>query len=220
MTDETRYLFAMSCVLPALVGFYLYRKMQPRYHLLVYMWLLDAITETIVFIGKNNITFTPIADFWTNAYMIITLSFFLNFVKRNGYIKKQLYWILIAAAVILAVYEFYKEGSPFQTFYSLLLFYVYGVTLFISINILSKQVTVVNTRLSHNFWFWAGCLFVVQNAYGVFVIGIYHFALFETIDGEMIGILTTCVNVVCYCLFAIVMFLVPKRKNPIIHQIS
>jgi hypothetical protein len=220
MTDETRYLFAMTCVLPALVGFYLYRKMQPRYHLLIYMMLLDAVTETIVFIGIKNTSFTPIADCWTNAYMIITLSFFLTFVKRNGYIKKQLLWVFVAVAVILAVYEFYKEGSPFQTFYSLLLFYMYGVTLFIAINILSKQVTVVNTRLSRNFWFWAGCLFIVQNAYGVFVFGIYHFALLEPIDNKMIGMLTTSVNAVCYCLFAVVMFLVPKRNNHFIHKIS
>ncbi len=222
MTVETRYLFAMTCILPAMVGFFLFRKMQLRYHLLVYMWLLDTITETIVFIGIKNTTFEPIANCWTNAYMIITLSLFLTFVKFNGYIKKQLYWIFIAAAVILAVYEFYKAGLSFQAFYSLLIFYVYGVTLFISINILSKQVTVVNTRISRNFWFWAGCLFVVQNAYGFFVFGIYHFGLFEskTIDNKLIGILTTCVNAFCYCLFAIVMFLVPKRNNHFIHKIS
>jgi hypothetical protein len=220
MTDETRYLFAMTCVLPALVGLCLYRKMQPQYHLLVFMMLLDAVTETIVFTGIKKPLFETIANFWTNAYMIITLSFFLTFVKRNGYIKKQLLGIFIAAAVILALYEFYKEGSPFKAFYSLLLFYVYGVTLFVSINILSKQVTVVNTGLSRNFWFWASCLFVVQNAYGCFVFGIYHFELPPDADGKLIGILTTCVNAFCYCLFAIVMLLVPKRNNHFIHQIS
>jgi hypothetical protein len=218
MTAETRYILAMSCVLPALVGGCLYRKMQPQYHLLIYMMLMDAVTETIDFIGIKIPLFAQAANLWINAYMMISLALFLRFTQRNEYITKKLSGILLMVAVALFIYNFYKEGSPLQHFYSLSLFYMFGVKLFIATNILSKQATVVNIKLTRNFWFWAGCLFIVQNAYGFFVFGIYYFGLSKMPGNEMIGLLTTAVNVFYYCLFAIVLLLVPKKNPHFIHQ--
>ncbi len=219
MTDEIRYLFAMACVLPALVGFCLYKKMQPQYHLLIYMMLMDAVTETIVFIGKKSTSFEPVATIWSNGYVIINLGLFLAFVKRNGYIKKQLQQILIAVAVIVAIFTYYKIGSFLKDLYFLICF-MYAAKLFIVIDILSKQVTVVNTKLMHNFWFWASALFVVQSAYGLLTFGIYLFSLEGTSYGENIATLHRSVNVIYYCLFSVVLLLVPKRNRGFLHQIS
>lgn len=213
MSQELRYLLAMSCILPGIVGLFLYRKMKPQYHLLVYMMLMDAFTETIVFIGIKKTAFTAIADCWCNVYMLLSLGLFLSFVKRSGYIKKQLLQVLIAVAVIIAVATFYKMGSSIKNFYYPLLCFVFAVQLFIATDILSKQVTVVNLKLTQNFWFWASCLFILQNAYGLLVFTIYFIGLSETPGGEVIGKLTLFVNIIYYCLFAIVLMLVPKRNH-------
>jgi hypothetical protein len=220
MSPETRYLLAMTCVLPALVGFYQYRKMQPQYHLIIYMLLMDAATETIDFIGKKNDSFKPISDCWANVYMLLSLGLFLSFVKNNGYIKKRLLQVLIAVAVMVAAFTFYKMGSPLKNFYFPLLCFVYAVQLFVATDILSKQVTVVNMKLTRNFWFWASCLFILQNAYGLLVFSIYYFNLAETPSGKIIGMLTLYVNIFYYCAMALVLLLVPQKKTIFINQIS
>jgi hypothetical protein len=217
MTDETRYLFAMSCILPTLVGSCLYRKMKHQYQWLVYIVLMDAITETVVFVGKKNITFEPIANFWSNAYAIVSLTLFLCFIWHSGYIKKRVLLTLVATSVIVAVCTFFQIGSVFKDAYFLICF-VYAVQLYFSIDMLSKQVTVVDTKLMYNFLFWLSCLFVVQNAYGLLTFGVYLFGLSGTEYGKNIGILQLSVNVIYYCLLAIALLIVPKRNNRFIQQ--
>lgn len=212
MSQELRYILAMSCIIPGIVGLCLYRRMQVQYHLLVYMMLGDALTETIVFIGEKYTPFGQFSDLWSNAYIIISLMLFLGFVNSNGYIKKQLLRLLLAVAVLLAICIFFKVAPFFKNYY-LLLCFMYATMLFISIDILSKQVMVINTRLIHNFWFWVSCLFIMQTAYGLLTFGIYLFSLAETPYGKNIGFLHLYVNVTYYCLFSIVLLYVPKRKS-------
>lgn len=213
MTTETRYLLAMACVLPAIVGCLLYRKMQPSYRWLIYMMTLAAAMETIDFIGIKNPAFRPVANGCGNVYMIVHLAVFLTLVHRNGYIQQRLRQVLLAVAVLIAAYNFCFEGPPHTTFYYSLLCFGYAVQLIVATDILSKQVTVVNTTIKYNFWFWASCLFVLQNAFGLLVFNIYYFGLLKTPGGEVIGKLTLFVNLIYYCLFAIVLVLVPKRNH-------
>jgi hypothetical protein len=213
MNTETRYLLAMTCIIPAIVGGYLYQKMKPSYHWLIYIMVLDAIMETIDFIGIKYPAFSPIANCCSNLYMFAQLALFLMFIQRNGYLQQRLRQILLAVAVVVAGYNFYGEGPPHKAFYYSLLCFGYAVQLFVATDILSKQVTVVNTKLRHNFWFWASCLFVLQNAYGLLVFTIYYFGLLKTPGGKVIGELNLFINVMYYCLFAIALVLVPKRNN-------
>jgi hypothetical protein len=217
MSTDLRYLLSMSCVIPGLAGLYLYRKMQPRYHLLVYMMLADAAIETIVFTGKKNAWFKDIATVCSNAYMLIGFCLFLSFIKKNNYIKKKLWLCFLTAACLVAACNWYMAGSVYKDFF-LTLCFATCISLFVSIEILSKQMTVINTRLKDNFWFWASCLFVVQKAYGLLTFGIFQFSLSDTPYGEKIGFFHTFVNVMYYCAFSIIMFIIPKRKSAIVNQ--
>jgi hypothetical protein len=219
MTAEVRYLLSMVCILPTLVGLWRYKKIDPPCRLLVYMLLLDAINETIVFIGVKYAAFESIATLCSNIYMLVTLVLFLSFVTINGYINKKLQQYLMAIALMVAAYNWYHVGTPYKDFYFLLCF-LSSVMLFISINILSKQVMAVNTSLNRNFWFWVSSLFVVQSAYALLIFGLYVFSMFETANGKAIGVIFSYVNAGCYLLFIIAILRMPKRKTSYTYQTS
>lgn len=216
MSQELRYILAMSCIIPGIVGLCLYRKMQPQYHLLVYMMFSDATIETIVFIGKKFKSFEFFATLCSNAYILISFALYLSFVKNNGYIKNKLRRYFIVVACLFIAYNWYQIGVVNDFLLSLC--FISAVCFFIAIHILSLQITAIHTRIKRNFWFWASCLFTIQYAYSFLTFGFYILNLSELLGGSNIGLFQLVVNVIYYCAFAVIMFLIPLKKLTVVHQ--
>ncbi|MFN8244327.1 MAG: hypothetical protein U0X40_09780 [Ferruginibacter sp.] len=210
MNAGINFILAMSCAIPAFVGLYRYNRIDRKYHLFIYMMLLDWVTELIIYLAGKSSTAKVMAQVTVNIYTLLYFILFIRFVYQNQYLSKRTVYLLLGAAGIAAMANFiYLRGFSSHSFYLLL----FGslVMLFISINILSKQILELKVSIARNFWFWVSCCWVLYNAFNLLIFGLYFLALFNTANGKAIGIIQHFVNAACYLVYAVIIFRIPER---------
>ena len=212
MNEDIRYVMAMSCVLPAVTGIMKYNRIDRRFHPFIMMMLLDVIIETIYYMGIKFPAFGRIHHFTVNIYMFLNFWLFLYFAFINGYLSKTARQVLLGAALFICIINSVYNGSVFQFFYYLVCF-VSTVMLVISIDILSRQVMVLNQKLVNNPWFWISSFSIIYNAFTLLVFALYFFALANTPDGKAVAIIQHFVNLACYVFFAVGIARIPVKSR-------
>jgi hypothetical protein len=212
MSDEMKYIMGMTCALPALVCLWRHKKTDSRYHAFMYMMLLIMPVETIRFMAIKKFLSDDIDTLCTNLYMLINFGLFLYLTYINNYISKRLLQYFIAAALVMGLANCLKEGSAFVFFYYLLCF-VSIVMLFISIDILSRQIMETGTKLLQLFWFWFAGISVIYHAYTLLTFGLYVFSLADTPNGKAIGVIQTYIVAACYILYIFAALKIPAKKS-------
>jgi hypothetical protein len=211
MNDEMKYIMGMTCALPALICLWRHKKTDSRYRAFMYMMLLVIPVETIRFMAIKNFLSFDTDTLCSNLYILINFGLFLYFTYINDYISKRLLQYFIAAALLLGIANCLKEGSVFAFFYYLLCF-VSIIMLFISIDILSRQIMETGTKLLQRFWFWFAGISVLYNAYTLLIFGLYAFSLFDTPNGKTIGTIQTYIVAACYILYIFAALKIPAKK--------
>jgi hypothetical protein len=212
MNDDISYLLSMACVIPAVTGIYRFKKTGNQYHPFIYMMILVVLLETIIYLGVKFPALGRFSGVSINIYMLLNLGLFLYFVHLNNYLGKKVLQILLAIALLIALFNYIYEGSFIRTFYYLLCF-VSAVMLVISIDILSKQIMETKYKLVNNFWFWVSSFSVLYNAVNFLIFGTYIFALFKINNGKSVGSIQHYVNTICYIIFAFAILKIPKKDN-------
>jgi hypothetical protein len=212
MDADVTYGLAMSCALPALVGFWRYNKIPRAFHLFIYMMVLTMLIETIVYVNNK---FPQHGSYWplaVNIYTLLNFWVFLYFIRMSGYLaKKTMQWLFVAA-IAVAVFNFiYEQNSVFKIFFYLLC-YVSAIMLIICIDILSRQTTAIKYKLINNFWFWFSSFSIVYNSFTLLIFGLYFFAMFNTPKGKAIGTIHHFANMICYVFFTVAILKIPKKK--------
>lgn len=220
MNIDAAYILAMSALLPAVVGAVRYKKIDARYHPFIYMLLLVPLVETIVYISLKTGVYNGFSKLCLNLYLLASFGFFLSLVHRNGYLNRKMGFCFAGALLVTTLVNLIIVGSPFVILYYMLCL-ADCLILFISIDILSKQMMAVKTSLVKNCWFWISSLYVVQHAYGLLLFGIFIFGL-STISPNIQAIFTIykVVNAACYLLFIIAVLRIPNKKGADIYQMS
>jgi hypothetical protein len=212
MNADITYILAMSCVLPAGIGIYRYKKIHSKYHPFIYMMILAAIIETIIYI---SIKIPEYGKFWqlaVNIYTLLNFILFLYFVFVNNYLSKKTMQWLIFIACIVCLFNYLYEHTLLKTFFYLLCF-VTAAMLILSIDMLSRQTTEIKLKLTNNFWFWFSSSSIIYNAFTLLIFALYFFALFSTPKGKAIGEIQHYANLICYVFFAIAMLKIPEKNN-------
>lgn len=146
-----------------------------------------------------------------NIYMLSHFFLFLFFVFRNGYIGSKTRYVFVVAALVVASINAFYSGTLFNPFYYLLC-YVSLVMLIVSIDILSKQIFELKTRLVNNFWFWFGSASILYNAFTLMIFALYFFTMRDTPNGKAIGDIQHFANAVYYLLIAFALLKIPVKQ--------
>jgi hypothetical protein len=211
MNADITYMLAMSCVLPALIGIYRYKRIHKKFHPFIYMMILAVLIETVIYI---SIKFPEYGGFWQlalNIYTLVNFALFLYFTHINGYLSKKTMQWLLAVACAVCLFNYLYEHTVLKTFFYLLCF-VSAIMLMISIDILSRQTTVIKYKLVNNSWFWLSSFSIIYNAFTLLIFGLYFFAMFNTAKGKAIGTIQHFANLVCYVFFAVAILKIPEKK--------
>lgn len=212
MNKDVTYLMAMTCVLPAAIGIYMYKRIDKKYHPFIYMMLLDVIIETIVYLPLKFSGLAGVSRLAVNLYTYLNFGLFIYFVYINKYLTKKAMQLLITIAAIIGIFNFIYAGTLSTPFFYYLLCFVSAVMLIISIDILSRQIMEIKDKLANNFWFWASSFSILYNSFTLLIFGLYVFAMFETPNGKAIGSIQHFVNATCYVFFGVAIFRIPQKK--------
>jgi hypothetical protein len=211
MNADIKYILAMCCVLPAIAGIYRYKKIDSKYHPFIYMMVLTAVTETIIYLSIKFPAFRYFPSVTANIYMLANFSLFLYFVCINGYLSKKGMQLLFAVAAAVCLINYICLHTFLSAFYYLLC-YVSACMLIISIDILSRQTMAIKYKLANNFWFWFSSFSIIYNAFTLLTFGLYVFAIDHTAKGKAIGAIQQVSNTVCYIFFIVAMLKIPEKK--------
>ncbi len=213
MTKEILYLMSMSCVLPVAAGFYRFGKIDKKFRPFIYMKLLDMLIETFLYLHVSVPVIGKYPYAVLNLYMIINFCFFLVLVVSNNYLNKKTLPVLLALALITALFNFFYNDSKLDKTFFYLLCFVSAVMLVVSIDILSRQVMEIREKLTHNFWFWFSSFSILYNALNLLIFGLYFFTMFDTPNGKAIAYIQHFANVVCNVFFAIAVSSIPAKRE-------
>lgn len=204
MSQTLNIIIGLSCVIPAAIGLYLYKRMDKQFHPFIGMAVLTVIAEIINYLDLRFPTFGKIQPIAINLYMLLNFFLFLLLLYKGGQIgkKKGLLFFLIALLVTISNLAYNK--TVFSPFFYLLCF-VSSIMLFASIDILSRQILTTKGKLFDSFWFWFSSTAILYNAFNLLIFGIYVFAMFETPAGKALGSIQHFGNLACQLLFAVTM---------------
>lgn len=211
MNTDIKYMLAMGCVLPALAGMYRYNKIDSKYYPFIYMMLLTAVIETIIYLSIKLSALGQFPSLAVNVYMLVNFFLFLYFVYSNGYVSQKAMQALLVVAGVVSIFNYIYLHTFLTAFYYLLC-YVSAVMLIISIDILSRQTLVIKYRLVNNFWFWVSSFSIIYNAFTLLIFGLYFFAMSNTSKAKAIGDIQHVANLVCYVFFTVAMLKIPAKK--------
>lgn len=211
MNTDVSYLMSMSCVLPAMVGLYKYKRMEKKIHPFIFMMVSAIVVETIYYLAGKYGDLENASRIVVNIYMLLNFGLFLYLVYSNNYLSKKIMQLFFMLALLVALGNLVYNKTINTAFFYLLCF-VSAAMLFISIEILSRQVFETKTSLINNFWFWFSSISILYNAFNLLVFGSYIFVMFGTAAGKAIGTIQHFGNTTCYLLFTVAMIKIP-RKN-------
>jgi hypothetical protein len=211
MNAGLTYIMAMTCSIPAAAGIYRYKGIDKKYHPFIFMMMVDMVIETIYYLAIEFRVFGNFPQLAVNIYVLINFALFLYLVYINGYLTRTVMQLLLIAAFIIAVINYFYAGTVFTAF-SLLCTFIWSVNLIISIDILSRQIMALNEKLLNNFWFWVSSSYILYNAFNLLVFVPVFFTNIDGPNGKAIGGIQHFVNVACYIFYAIAIFRIPKKK--------
>jgi hypothetical protein len=212
MNAELTYLMAMSCSLPAGTGIARIKKIEKKYHPFIYMMALDTIIETIFYLAFKFPALGSFPKLAVNLYLLLNLGLFLYFVYLNNYLTKKWMQWLFASALLVGTANYFYTGTLFQTL-TVLFCYACLVNLIVSIDILCRQIMVLNEKLLNNFWFWFSSVYILYNAFNLLIFGQYFYALAYTENGKAIGNIQHFINVACYLFFTVMIIRIPPKND-------
>lgn len=211
MNADIKYMLAMSCALPALIGIFKYNRIHSKYHPFIFMMILTALVETIFYLAGKFSALNMFPRFVVNIYMLVNFVLFLYFVYINRYISKPvLQWLLIIAGVV-CLFNFIYLRTFLKAFYYLL-YYVSAVMLIISIDILSRQIMVTKEKLVNNFWAWVSSFSIIYNAFTLLIYSQLFFAVTNEQNVNPIANIHHFANLICYVFFAVAILKIPENK--------
>lgn len=203
-------ILSLMCFVPACLGIIIYKRVDKKFHPFIFMMILDFLIE---FIFNTILQFSATRYFnqlIINFYMVLNFFLYLYFVCINDFISKKIMIIFISMCIPIAVFNGIYNRTILTTFFYLLSF-VSTVMLFISIDILSKQILVINKRMKNNCWFWISSFSILYNAFTLLIFGLYFFSLFNTPNGKTTFIIHHFVNAFCYLFFAFGIYKIPRK---------
>jgi hypothetical protein len=212
MNTDIQFLMGMTCALPAIIGLYRYKRMDEKFHPFVMMMILTVMVELISYLRYKVSLFQKIAPIAVNLYMLVNFGLFIYFIWKNKYLKKIPAQLFMLLSIFIAVYNQNYNNSLFRLWYYVI-FFVSTVMLFVSVDILSRQMLAVKVKPAKNFWFWFSSISVLYNAYNMLIFGDLCFALFSAQVGEASAMIQHYVNMVCQILFAVAMIKAPALKE-------
>jgi hypothetical protein len=211
MTKDFQFILAMTCIVPATAGMIRFKKLDARFHPLVYILILAVCTEIcerVIGSHANNITVaTLIANLFILINVILHIWFFYK-VETIG--KKQ---ALVYA--LLFVLIFISEGIYFFSIFSL-----YQIALIISyiiILLLCINGAVMQTFKQQYRW-WEDGLFIycavniIFSTYVIFSFGLRFFGVpADTPINRAIASMYDYINACCYLLTLWAVVCIPKK---------
>jgi hypothetical protein len=210
MSKELEFTLAMACVIPAIVGLLKWKQIHSSFHPFIYMMWLVVLNELIVRLLGSLPNYTNFRFLVINIYMLFNFGMFLWLIVNHQFMRRKSSLWFFGMAICVGLANYFYTHLILQTFYYLLCF-VSVVMLFFSIDILSKQVTSVKTKLNDNFWFWFSSISIVYNAFTLLIFASIIFALSKPL-AEGIGAIEHFINPVCYILFAIALFRLANKE--------
>jgi hypothetical protein len=212
MNAELTYLMAMSCSLPAGTGIARIKKIEKKYHPFIYMMVLDTILETFYYLAFKFPSMGSFPKLAVNLYLLLNLVLFLYFIYLNNYLPKKWALWLFTSAMLVGMANYFYTGTLFQTL-TFLFIHACLINLFVSIDILCRQIMALNEKLFNNFWFWFSSVYILYNALNLIVFGPLFFAPTNTGNGKAIGDIQHFVNVACYLFFAVMIMRIPAKND-------
>lgn len=202
----------MSCTIPAAAGIYRYKKIGNKFHPFILMMLIDMLIETIYYLAYRFTAMSSFIPLAVNIYVLITFALFLYLAHINGYLTRMMMQLLMAAALVVTAAEYFYSGTMFEHF-TVLICFIWSVSLVVSIDILSRQIMALNEKLFNNFWFWVSSAYILYNAFNLLVFIPVFFTTMDTPNGKAIGNIQHFVNVACYLFYAIAIFRIPAKRS-------
>jgi hypothetical protein len=213
MSGEITYLLAMSCAIPLIAGIFRFKEIDSRFHLFVYMKLLDVLIETFVYTSSKMPAFVGYTLAGVNVYMVLNFVLFLLLVNANQYISRKMVKLLIALALLAGFFNLlYNKSITALPFYYLLCL-VSVVMLLICIDILSRQILAFNQKLINNFWFLFSSISIPYNTINLLIFGSYFFSLYHTPGGAAIFTIQRYANVASNIFFTLAVLKIPVKRK-------
>ena len=206
------YIMAMSCTIPAAAGIYRYIRIGKKFHPFIFLMIADMVIETILYMPHWFPAMRGFTSLAVNIYILIAFALFLYLVYINDYLTKMVMQLLLGAALIVTAAQCFYYGTMFRSF-TVLFCFLWSASLVISIDILSRQIMVLNEKLFNNFWFWVSSAYILYNAFNLLVFMPVFFTTMDTPNGKAIGNIQHFVNVACYLFYAIAIFRIPAKKS-------
>jgi hypothetical protein len=212
MSDTIKHILTLACLVPIVVGFLKYKKIDKKYHFFLYMMIVDMLIELCSF-SFNFFSFPK--KYMSIAFHIhLPLYFFLSlqFIFLNGFISKNIKNSLLLASLPVLLFNLWFNKWVFMFPYYFLS-YVSTVMLFIFMYILGMQVLSVNNKMLKNCWFWISSFSILYHAFTLLIFGLYFFSLFNTPNGRSILDIHHYVNALTYIVFAFAIYKIPEKNN-------
>jgi hypothetical protein len=212
MSNTLIRIFSFACLLPLLIGLIRYKKIDKKYHPFIYVMLADFTIELLLLIFNKSLFPKSYNNVAFHIYFLLYFYFSLQFCYTNKFISKKITTTLLAIALPVMLFNDWFNNWVMMFPYYFLSF-MSAVMLFMYINILSKQVLAVNSKLRNNFWFWVSSFSILYHAFTLLIFGLYFFSLFNTPNGRSILEIHHYVNALSYIAFAFAILIIPAKNN-------
>jgi len=212
MTKDLRFILAMTCIIPAIAGIIRFKKMDVRFHPLIYILLLAVCTEICIRIVERNSTTLALPILITNLFILINVILHIWLFYKVKVIQKRqaiIYTLVFIAALV-------SEGI-----YSRSIFSLYQVAIIISyiiILLLCIDGIVVQIFKQQYKW-WEDGLFIfcainiVFSAYVIFSFSLRFFGVpINAPINRAISSMYDYINACCYLLTLWALLCIPKKN--------
>lgn len=212
MTKLLQQILGFTCLIPSIVGLYKHKKIERKYHLFIYMVMLDFFIEVINFLIKYTFKSTFLSDVHLNIYLLIYFYLFMKLAYINNFISKKTRSTLLVFLLLVTIFNILINGN-FIDFYRFAFGVSATIVLCIYTHILSVQVLEVNTKITKSFWFWVSSFSILYNAFLILLFSIVFFSFANTPSGRTILKIHYFVNAITYLFFAYAIYIIPEKIN-------
>lgn len=212
MNDDVKFAFALSCLIPGIVGVITFKKLDNRFHPLVYLLLLAFVTEIaqrICIAVKRD----DISDLISNVYLLVNFVLHVWFFYGLGIIKT-----VRAVIIYLNIFTivFIANGvfkSSIFLLYEIALIASYIIILKLCIDGLVTQTFDASYKWTHDALFLFCATNIIYSAYLIFSFSLRFFGIpTDTSINVAVASFYYYINAGCYLLTLWVVLCIP-RKN-------
>ncbi len=211
MSSLLTFLLSITCIIPAVTGLVLYRRVDRKVHPFVWIMCLSVATELIARLGLTMRSGFLITTTY-NLFIPANLWLFLLFFLRNGVIRSERNLQLVMATSLMVWIGCWIYHDTWQVVFMFSHVYNSAIIVICAIQLLTRETLQTRQAPLKNFFFLVSCSCIIVYLFYIFITSTMLLSTgFAHLRAQLYHIYQY-INAASYLLFAYAIICLTKAK--------